>query len=209
MKAVTYYNHIDCLHDPDLILLWEESWKKHGWETVILTEKDAQAADPEMYARFCKSPLLETRNPPEYAKAAMLRWVAQLGVNETCLHTDWDVLGNGLKPEDLVIHDPVPTFLASSTCPCAVAASPRGWKLFAHYLELAPFVPRFSREDLLNDSCDQYATSIMPPAYYYIQDGKPCRCCEEEDWKNAPMIHFPNRLTPYPRSKTIRGLGIL
>lgn len=209
MQVYTYYNHIDCLHDPDLILLWEESWKKHGWGTVILNEADAQAANPAMYSRFCESPLLETRNPPQYALAAMLRWIPMTRVTEPALHVDWDVLCNGLKPQDLIIHDPVPTFLASSTCPCAVAASPRGWKLFAALLELAPFVPEFNREDLLNDSCDQYATSITNPRYYYIQDGKPCRCCEEEDWRNAPMIHFPNRLTKYPRSKTIRELGII
>lgn len=126
-------------------------------------------------------------------------------VTEPCLHVDWDVMCNGLKPEQLIIHDPVPTFLAGSTCPCAIAASPRGWKLFAYALELAPYMPRFSAAELLKDSCDQYAASIFPPEFYFIQPGMPCKLYKEDaGWETAPMIHFATRLTQLPRSKTVR-----
>jgi len=209
-KVFTYYQDIECLHDPDLIKIWEESWKKHGWEPVILTDKDAMDADPKMYARFCKSPLLATRNPPEYTLAAMLRWIPMTKVTEPCLHVDWDVLCNGLGKESVVMHDPVPTFLAGSTCPCAVAGTPKAWKLFAAWLEAAPFCPRFSADALAADSCDQYATSIMPQEFFYIQQGLPCALyLEQENWRTSPMIHFPTRLTSYPRSATIKSLGIL
>lgn len=210
MKVYTYYNYVDCLKDPELISLWEKSWKRDGWEPVILTEEDAKNADPEMYARFNRSPLLESRNPPEYTRAAMLRWIPMTRVTEPCLHVDWDVFCNGLRPEQLVIHDPVPTFLSASTCPCAVAASPRGWKLFAALLEFAPFIPRFDREALVADSCDQYATSISNAEYYYIQPWLVCALyLENQNWKDAPMVHFPNRITPYPRSETIKNIASL
>jgi hypothetical protein len=210
VKAYTYYSHIQCLHDPELIAIWERSWRKHGWDTVILTEADAKASDPLMFDRFKNSPLLATRNPPEYTLAAMLRWIPMTRVTEHAIHLDWDVMCNGLRPEDVVIHDPVPTFMAGSTCPCAVAASPRGWKLFAAWLEAAPFMPAFSASALAADSCDQYATSLMPGDLCFVQQDTPCRLYKEQaGWESAPMIHFPNRLTPYPRSAAIKALGIV
>lgn len=211
MKVFTYYSQIDSLNDPDLITVWRESWSKPGWEPIVLNQQSAEMADPAMTLRFMRSPLQKScpGNPAQYTMAAMLRWVPMTTVTEPCLHVDWDVMCNGLKPEQITIHDPIPTFLAGSTCPCAVAASPRGWKLFASSLEVAPFLPRFNATDLLRDSCDQYACSILPPELYFIQEGMPCKLYLEQDgWKDAPMIHFPTRLTPYPRSRSIRRLGV-
>jgi len=211
MKVFTYFSEVACLHDPDLIGLWKESWAKFGWKPVVLSAQDAVAADFELYERFLKSPLLlDQTNPPDYTLAAMLRWVPMTRVTEPCLHVDWDVLCNGFKPVHAVIHDPIPTFLSGNTCPCAVAAAPRGWRLLAAWLEAAPFSPRFSAQALASDSCDQYATSIMPQEFFYLQQGVACACYQEsENWRTAPMIHFPTRLTPYPRSATIRSLNIL
>lgn len=212
MKAFTYYNHIQSLHDPDLVECWKRSWAKWGWEPIVLTQDDAKNADLPMYIRFCGSPLLNScpGNPKEYTLAAMLRWIPMTVQTEPCIHLDWDVMCNGLKPEDVIIHDPVPTFLAGSTCPCAIAANPRGWKLFAASLEIAPFLPNFNAEELLRDSCDQYAASILPPDLYFVQRNMQlCKLyLEEAGWETAKMIHFANRLTPRPRSAVVRGLGI-
>lgn len=219
MKCYTYFNHVPEIKDDGLLGEWEKSWRKHGWETVILGERDAKAADPEMYARFNKSPLLLTRNPREYTRAAMLRWIPMTRLNEPALHVDIDVMCNGLKPEDIIIHDPLPTFLAGSTCPCAVAANPRGWKLFCAILEIAPFLPNFSAEELAADSCDQWAMHIarlMMPGCFFIQNGLPNGVIQDEiiplcalynedkDWQSAPCVHFPNRLTKQPRVNTVR-----
>lgn len=204
MKVYTYFAHVPECQDDALISLWEKSWRKFGWEPIILNTNDAVAADRDMYERFRNSPLLKTRNPALYTLAAMLRWVAMTKVTEPCLHVDWDVFCNGLKPEQITIHDTLPTFLAGSTCPCAIAASPRGWKFLAAWLDFAPFAPNFSAGALMNDSCDQYATALMPESLYFIQPELLCKLVyEQEGWETAPMIHFPNRLTPYPRSKTI------
>lgn len=207
MKVFTYYSHVDGLKDDDLLTIWKESWARYGWEPIILNEADARAADSAMFQRFQKSELLKScpGNPVQYTLSAMLRWVAMTAIKENALHVDWDVMCNGLKPSEITIHDPIPTFLAGSTCPCAVAASPRGWRMFAAALEMAPFMPRFNAQDLLKDSCDQYAASIFPTEFAFVQPGTLCRLYQEQiGWQTAPMIHFPNRLTPYPRSATVR-----
>lgn len=211
MKVYTYYNTVPGLEDPAMINLWVKSWSSWpGWEPVVLSEADAKNADPNMYARFNVSPLLESRNPPEYVRAAMLRWVAMTAVQEPCLHVDWDVFCSGLRPEQLDLRGKKPVFLSRSTCPCAVAASPQGWKLFAALLELAPFIPKFCRETLIADSCDQYATSISSPEYYEIHPEQLCALYNEDpNWPNAPMLHFANRVTPKPRSATISNMSFL
>lgn len=204
MKVFTYFNQVPELKDPALIQMWLKSWSRLGWEPVILSENDAKRADSAMYQRFNRSPLMESRNPVGYTRAAMLRWVAMTAVKEPCIHVDWDVFCNGLRPEDLQIEGRKPIFLSSSTCPCAVAATPQGWKFLAALIELAPFLPSFSREALLADSCDQYATGISHPDYVEIHPRQMCALYnEDKDWQNAPMIHFPNRLTPYPRSRVV------
>lgn len=201
MKVYTYFAHVPEHADDALIPLWEKSWRKFGWETVILNTNDAVAADRAMYERFRISPLLKCRNPALYTLAAMLRWIPMTKVTEPCLHVDWDVMCNGLTPDQIVIHDPLPTFLQNSTCPCAIAANPRGWKLLAAWLEFAPFAPNFNAEALYQDSCDQYAANLMPETLRFIQQPPLCKFYQEDEgWETAPMVHFPNRITPSPRS---------
>lgn len=116
MKVYTYFSQIDCLNDPDLLRCWHDSWLHHGWEPVTLNESDANTADPDRVIRYLRSPLMLScpGNPVAYTTAALLRWVAMTSPNitESCLHVDWDVMCNGLKPEDITFHDPIPTFLA-------------------------------------------------------------------------------------------------
>lgn len=209
MTVYTYFNHIECLKDSPLVEKWVKSWEANGWRTRVLSEADVWRADTVLARRLLDCGITQTRNPAEYGRATVLRWVPMTATTENSLHVDWDVMCNGLKPEDVVIHDPVPTFFAG-TCPCAVAASPRGWRLFASILEQAVHYPRFELEGLLSDSTDQYATSIAPAEFYYIdQQGLLKNYQEDEGWRDAKMIHFPNRLTPYPRSGTVeKELGI-
>jgi hypothetical protein len=205
MKVTTFFAHVPECRDDDLIGMWEKSWQKGGWETKVFSTQDANDADHNMCGRFATSPLLEGPNPTLYKLACMMTWIPLTTVTEPTLHVDWDIMCNGLKPEQLIVHDPVPTFLASSLCPCAVVASPKGYRLMAHWLDFAPFAPNYSREALLKDNADQYAFSLMPASMAFIQSPSLCKLYNEDNgWETAPMIHFPNRLTPYPRSATVR-----
>lgn len=210
MKAYTYHSHVEPLADPDLLKLWEASWRRNGWEPVVLNERDAAAADPAMFERFKRSPLLLScpGNPKAYTLAAMLRWVAMTAIDEPCVHTDWDVLSHGFRPEHVPATAFPAVYFGGSTCPCAMYGDGRAWKLIAAALECVPFTPEFKAEDLLKDSCDQYALSIQPKSWSTIHQPTLCKIYNDEvGWEVAPMIHFPNRTTARPRSKTIMGLG--
>lgn len=207
MKVYTYFNDVACLRDPDLIPLWRQTWSAHGWEPIVLNEQDAAAANPEMFERFKRSPLLLScpTNPAGYTLAAMLRWVAMTAIDEPCLHVDWDVFSTGYRPEHAPKVGYPPTFMAGCTCPCAVFADGRGWKMIAAALEMVPHTPEFNPQDLLKDSCDQYALSVAPKSWSLIDPTRPCRNYNGDvEWRGAPMIHFPNATTPYPRSKKVR-----
>lgn len=210
MKVFTYYSPVPELKDPALINKWLKSWSRLGWDPVILSENDAKRADSAMYQRLNRSPLMEGPHAREYCRACVLRWIPMTAVKEPCLHVDWDVFCNGLRPEDLHVNGDYPILLSGTTCPCAVLATPKGWKLFAALLELAPYLPHFSREDLYANACDQYAVEISHRDYLVIDSSQPCAHYNETPgWETAPMIHFPNRLTPYPRSRTISELHSL
>lgn len=211
MRVYTYFNHVQEIKDPALLDVWAKSWRKYGWEPIILNKNDAHAADPAMYERFNRSPLLKSSpgNPVEYTKAAMFRWVAQTAIIEPSLHVDWDVMCNGYTPADVHPQAFPPVFLAGSTCPCAVYSNRDGYRFLASALETIPNMKEFKAADLLKDSCDQYAFSVMPPGWSTIDPKFPCRLyLEDKDWEHAPMIHFPTRLTPYPRSATIAKTGM-
>lgn len=212
MKVFTYFTQIDCLNDPDLIRCWKSSWSKHGWETVVLGEQESRSADAEMYNRFRQSPLLKScpTNPPQYTMAAMLRWIPMTKVTEPCLHVDWDVMNNGYRPEHLPSPIPdVPVYLSGWTCPSAIYATPRGWKLWVAILEACPYFPRFNADDLLKNSCDQYAGGITPAEFYWIHPSFPCKSYNKDPgWESCPLPHFPNSETPAPRSAVIRRMGL-
>ena len=207
MKVYTYFNDVEGLGDPELLEIWQQTWSDHGWTPVILTEEDAYRTDPIMFERFLASTLIDGRNHEAYRRACMLRWVAQTVATENSLHVDWDVMCNGLQPEQVEFCDTIPTFLSGSTCPCAQAATAKGWKNFAEGLEKAPFLPNFDYEALCADSTDQYGTHVWPRNWYHIQTPPLCKFYKEgEGWEDAPMVHFPNRLTAYPRSETVRAV---
>lgn len=208
MKVYTYFSQVDSMNDPDLLVLWEESWTKYGWETVVLTKQDAINADFEMYQRYLKSPLLNSLSslPKDYTLACILRWVAMTAINEYALHVDWDVICTGFVP-DMVPKLNIPVYYAIN-CPCAVSANGKGWKLIAAALEMSPFTPNFKAEDLAKDACDQYALTIQPREWAYSDPNNSCKNHDDENLESAGMIHFPNHhrntITPYPRSNFIR-----
>ncbi len=211
MKVFTYFDQVDSLNDPDLLALWKASWERHGWEAVVLTQKDAIAADPKMVERVRNSPLLKSHplNPVGYVMACIMRYVPMTVIQEPALHVDWDVLGNGFKPSDVVGPLFPVSFLAGCRCPCAMYGSPAAWRMLAAIMEGAAEMANFDPAILATDNADQYVTMYEIPADWAIIDPrKPCLTYNEDaNWQTGGMIHFPNRLTGYPRSKKIRELG--
>jgi hypothetical protein len=214
MQVVTYFSDVAALRDPDLLELWKASWARYGWEPIVLTFEDALRANTGLVERLRQSPLLKScpGNPPDYVWACLVGWVAHLNLEGPCLHLDWDIMCNGYRPEDAPqeTQDFRPVFLSGGLCPCAIFGWPKTWQMICAWLECAPFVPNFSSDELLKDNADQYAIAyVMPKDWAVIDPKKQCLFYQEDkDWRAAPMIHFPTRLTGYPRSATIRQEGI-
>lgn len=107
-----------------LIDLWKQTWKAHGWEPVVLTEKDAEKHPryAEWRAAFAKLP---TVNPPGYEMACWLRWVAMAQVGGTL--TDYDCMNFRFVPGDVAQDGDniVPIFKG---VPCAIVGTQKAYE---------------------------------------------------------------------------------
>jgi hypothetical protein len=77
----TYYEHYD--HGSSAVNadyekianIWEESWSKNGWRTLILTRKDA-ISHPRYEDTIADLEMLPTVNDKTYELSCYLRWFA-------------------------------------------------------------------------------------------------------------------------------------
>lgn len=103
MKVYTYYTPVPELYSEDtqrlLIDVWARSWKKQGWDPVVLSESDAQRHPryPEFKKRFWELP---TEYGHTYEGACFLRWVAMAAVGGGMM-TDYDVINYSFAPREV------------------------------------------------------------------------------------------------------------
>lgn len=117
-------------HDRELLSLWEKTWKKNGWNPVVLHSRDYPEQD-EWYDRLLgKINTLPTVNPRDYENACYLRWLAMYQVarqraGEVLWMSDYDVMNHGVSPFDqgpeLTIHD-------SGGTPCLVSGDAKAYE---------------------------------------------------------------------------------
>lgn len=90
-----------------LLILWSESWKKHGWEPVILNQDNLPVWLSKRFD-FCVSEL-PTVNHLQFERAAYRRHLAMCSVGGGFL-TDYDVINYGFRPEHLPVNPlgPIP-----------------------------------------------------------------------------------------------------
>lgn len=100
MNVYTYYMPVTGLwsHESqvDLIDLWAKSWRRHGWDPVVLTENTARKHPryAEFKAGYQKLP---SEYGPEYDLNCFLRYVAMSQIGGGLL-TDYDVMNYGFAP---------------------------------------------------------------------------------------------------------------
>jgi len=204
MKVYTYFSRVGCLEDADLLECWTSSWRRFGWEPVVLSSQHAHATNPGIFKQLTDSVLLTGPHDREYVLSTLLRWLAMVPIAGRSLHVDWDVMCNGLKPSDIQFDEARLTFLSANHCPCAVAADSHGWNFMVQCLLAAPYHPKFKTEDLVLDCSDQYAFGLFKSVIPTSDPVLVKAWTEDDAWATAPAIHFPNRLTSYPRSRIIR-----
>ena len=86
------------LYDEDsqrkLIDVWERSWRKSGYEPIVLNEGDAK--QHPMYDRFNENvSKLPSEYGPNYDRACFMRWLAMAAQPDGGLMLDYDVISYG------------------------------------------------------------------------------------------------------------------
>jgi hypothetical protein len=124
VNTVYTYHHADEAREwPAEIEVWADSWHRHGWYPVVLTERDARRSPlfPELFECVNSLP---TVNGHAYENACYFRWLA-LHERGGGLLTDYDVVNRGYRPDHLLANAPA-IHLHLDKVPCAFYATPAG-----------------------------------------------------------------------------------
>jgi hypothetical protein len=80
MTVHTYHEPVEGMDRTEILELWAESWRRHGWEPVVHGRAEA-TAHPEAAAYELAIARLPTVNPRAYEDACWRRWLvaAQVG----------------------------------------------------------------------------------------------------------------------------------
>jgi len=185
MKVFTYHEDLPGYPDcKELLSLWAESWRRHGWEPEILTHDHAKAHP--MYEFMMPAALkLPTTNPQEYELTVYRRWLAMGSVGGG-LMVDNDVINYGYRPRDLVCACCPPAFpsrpiaICPHKVPCAVFASPAHCEEFAHaFIQTAAHCEKIIHTGDMQILCklDMETRPVVVSVY------KP-------GWKEAYLVHY-------------------
>jgi len=134
-NCYTYYEKIDLIeNDPsrnhsqwDLINLCAESWRKHGWNLIVISEEHA-TSHPfyEQYKNFVLR--LPTVNPSNYDYHCFMRWLAMANLGGGIM-IDYDVLNLGLEDHKFFEHPELTVY--QGHIPCVVSGTSK------QYLDIA------------------------------------------------------------------------
>ena len=98
MNIYTYYEKVPQMREDsqlELIEIWKISWKKYGWNPVVLDDSHFNCSDQQI--DYLSN--LPSVNPKLYEMACFLRWnaLSNVGGGWMC---DYDVVNCGFTPED-------------------------------------------------------------------------------------------------------------
>ena len=121
MNIYTYYDIF--LKDQDnLIDVWQKSWRKYGWNPIIISKNDSNATDQQL--EYLTN--LPSINPKEYEMACFLRWNAMSNMGGWM--SDYDVVNCGFTPEDSLVYESMSVL--ERYVPCLVYSSKEDYDKF-------------------------------------------------------------------------------
>jgi len=204
----TYYMPVPGLWPEDtqlkLIDLWAESWRKRGWEPIVLGESHARRHPrfKEFKQKFWELP---TEYGHDYEGACLMRYVAVAAMGGGML-TDYDVMNYSVTPERVeklqAIYDSPQFFLFCNRPPRDVFAG-----AFFGCPELYEGVSQIfysweiDKRDFVQSStytgyhCSDLSMLMQifdgrrtRPDWLQLAPG--CVLYPEEGWQTAPMVHY-------------------
>lgn len=204
----TYYEELNRPDEGRLIDLWCESWSAHGWNPIVLSEKDIPHFQRwKSYLKHVST--LPSVNPPGYDLACYKRWIA-LVARGGGLMTDYDVMNYGFTPEKaetLKVKDALTFF--EERVPSVVFGDRHYFKLACEYIEayqpLAGDVeagrPHVSDMTILQKVWKSTWIKHSPVVVQYSDPG----------WEKALLVHYcawktnRNKLAAISQHESVRG----
>ena len=135
-KIYTYYEDVNFNLQNDLLEIWEKSWRKYGFDTIILSRKDAQQSVlyqkyydfvQRIHEQACGKQLKDK----SYWIAAQLEIVAFHTIVEPSYISDYDMINNGFHVgENLesLVH------WRNDACSCFASGDKVGWERYINFL---------------------------------------------------------------------------
>lgn len=128
MKIFTFYENIKFQNQDEILHFWKKSWKQRGFETTILTVKDAKKSSYyEEFVTNIKQTYIDItgREISSYGLSCYVRWLAYSTQNEqgSFLVSDYDVINKNFKATEINEQTDVLSFM-DRYCPCLAYGSP-------------------------------------------------------------------------------------
>lgn len=203
MNVFTYYEPLPGFEDDaKLVELWKRSWEQQGWEATVLGRSDAERS-PHFAALSRAADRLPTVNPKEYERACYIRHGAFHMVAHP-LHfsvfVDYDIVNYGFTVADQL----------NLGYPLMEMVYHIDHGAVGNYIATKPGIRRIIE-----------VITHWPNTLLTTWNGKPliedmhmiqAMAFERKNvvgmyghgaWQYAKLVHFPNALTPKPRTATI------
>lgn len=184
MKVFTFFADVedkDRVAEMALIELWSESWKRQGWQPIVLNDSslDRDESTRTLMRHFERLPSQNRRNLDRWCYARWLA-VAQQGGG---FMSDYDVINYSFAPREagaLTTYD--------RWIPCLVSGTAAEFFRAVKWFAEEP-VPIFSKLRKLHTS-DMLILQRRQAEFRQLRE---CVEFELDGWESAPAVHFSNR----------------
>jgi hypothetical protein len=199
LPVYTYYVDVPGLWPVDtqlsLIKVWERSWRRAGWEPVVLTETDAKQHPRFDFfnEHFATKP---TKYGEHYTVACFMRWLALANVGGGMM-VDYDVINYGFEPRNT--SDGFMRIFSNSPPDKIFMGAVQGSA--QHYLDMAELFAAWKPDERDWDVAgNQYHLDDLrllermfegtkeKPVWLIRVPG--CSLFPHDGWKSSPMTHF-------------------
>jgi hypothetical protein len=176
-KVYTYYQFLASWGDQgELMALWAESWRRMGWDPVVLNQ--GHARNHPQWVDFINrvQPKFNSINPAGYDEACWQRWLA-FDVMGGGLMVDYDVINvNWRHPVTL---PPGVLILEQHRVPCAVAADSSGASNIVNHIMSHEAAPRGGH----------YSDMYMAQNNMLWPHDRVCREYDGYEWRGGNLVH--------------------
>ena len=198
LRTIYTYNEAigDRFSDPELVALSIESFRRHGFNMVVLDERDAMRHP--LYEKLSTHPALYDKQlPTPYLRACYRRWMAVAvqskgDIKHQPVMVDWDVINYGFTPDMLPPATGTMKMLNVMAVPGMMIGTCDAYETM---------VQAFS----------DYADNPVPLAKGHVHDQNIVEMRSDlwtgvklmveypsEGWETAKLVHYPHARLPFP-----------